>query len=83
MFDSPDYPGPLEESLFENWLVDGRESIIPYAYLLVIWDDLDSEYRVAYVENRSEIQKFARYGNSPEHRTLVAAYDLYSEGRIL
>ncbi|PRY84739.1 hypothetical protein [Mongoliibacter ruber] len=83
MFDSPDYPQSLEESLFENWLELGRSSKIPYAYLLVVWDDLDMKYLAVYVENRSEIKEFARYGNSPEHRTLVAAYDLYSEGRIL
>lgn len=83
MFDSPDYPQSLEESLFENWLELGRSSKIPYAYLLVVWDDLDMQYLAVYVENRSEIKEFARYGNSPEHRTLVAAYDLYSEGRIL
>lgn len=83
MFNSPDYPHSLEESLFENWLKTGRDSKIPYAYLLIIWDDLDTKYMAVYAEDRSEIQKFARYGNSPEHSTLVAAYDLYSEGRVL
>ncbi|MBW3469489.1 hypothetical protein [Arthrospiribacter ruber] len=83
MFDSPDYPGPLLEATFDKWLEAGRESKIPFAYLLIIWDELDGQYLASYTENRSEIKNFARYGHSPEHRTLVAAYDLFSEGRIL
>ncbi|EOZ98120.1 hypothetical protein A33Q_1482 [Indibacter alkaliphilus LW1] len=83
MFDSPDFPKTLEESLFEEWLEMGRNSKIPYAYLLVVWDELDMKYLAVYTENRSDITKIARYGSSPEHRTLVAAYDLYSEGRVL
>jgi hypothetical protein len=83
MFNGPDYPQTLDESLFDEWLEKGRDSKIPYAYLLIVWDELDAKYRPVYTENRRDIQQYARYGQSPEHQLLVAAYDLYSEGRII
>lgn len=82
MFDSPDYPKPLEESLFESWLDRGRQSPIPYAYLLIIWDELDGVYIPVYTQSRSEMSQYPRYRRDPDHRGLVAAYDLYSETRI-
>lgn len=83
MFESPDFPHSLDETQFESWLESGRNSKIPYAYLMVVWDMLDSKYIPQYAESREEIEKFPRYGSSPEHQTLVAAYDLHSEGRII
>jgi len=83
MFNGPDYPQTLDESQFDEWLEKGRESKIPYAYLLIVWDELDAIYRPVYTEKRSDIQDYARYGQSPENQLLVAAYDLYSEGRVL
>ncbi|WP_209331247.1 hypothetical protein [Lunatimonas salinarum] len=83
MFDSPDYPLHLEESLFDQWLERGRSSPIPYAYLLVVWDELDRRYLPIYTQSRSEMNQFARFGASPDQRSMVAAYDLYSESRIL
>jgi hypothetical protein len=50
---------------------------------LIVWDELDRTYMPVYVEQRSEIQNFARYGQAPDHRLLVAAYDLYSETRVV
>jgi hypothetical protein len=55
----------------------------PFANLLVIWNELDRAYMTVYVEQRSEIQNFARYGQAPDHQLLVAAYDLYSETRVV
>lgn len=83
MFDGPDYPQSLDESIFEEWLEKGRESRISYAYLLIVWDVLDARYMPVYTENRSDIQQHARYGQSPENQLLIAAYDLYSETRVL
>ena len=82
MFDSPDYPKPLPESLFESWFEQGRNSLIPYAYLLVIWDEIEGEYLPVFVERRGDIDSFEKYGESPAIQTLIAAYDLYSEGRV-
>jgi len=42
MFEGPDYPKPLKESDFENWLEEGRASKMPYAYLLIVWDELET-----------------------------------------
>lgn len=83
MFDGPDYPKSLDESLFDEWLEKGRASVIPYAYMLVIWDELDGRYLPIFVESRGDLQHFARFGESPENQLLVAAYDLYSETRVM
>lgn len=83
MFESPDFPQSLDESIFESWLEAGRDSKIPYEYLMVVWDSLDSKYLPQYAENREEVENYPRYGSSPEHQTLVAAYDLHSEGRVM
>jgi hypothetical protein len=82
MFNSSEYPKPLDEGQFTSWLERGRASKIPYAYLLVLWDDLEQEYLPVYVENRSAIQSYEKYGTSPAQQLLVAAYDLFSESRV-
>lgn len=83
MFDSPDYPKSLDEALFDTWLEAGRASKIPFAYLLVIWDEIEGKYLPEYVENRRSIEDYEKYGNSPARQVLVAAYDLYSESRVV
>ncbi|OYX17474.1 MAG: hypothetical protein B7Z16_10135 [Algoriphagus sp. 32-45-6] len=82
MFDSPEYPESLSESLFESWFEIGRNSIIPYAYLLIVWDEIEGKYLPVFVEERSDIISYEKYGESPATQTLVAAYDLFSEGRV-
>ncbi|WP_109830246.1 hypothetical protein [Reichenbachiella versicolor] len=82
MFDGSDYPKSLEEETFDQWLENGRNSKIGYEYMLVIWDEFESEYSPIYVENRSSINKYDIYGESVANELLVAAYDLYSEARI-
>lgn len=82
MFESPDFPRSLNESQFEHWLEEGRNSKIPYVYLMIVWDSLDSKYLAQYAETREEIDNYPPYGPSPEHQTLVAAYDLHSEGKV-
>lgn len=82
MFDSTEYPKSLDESVFDSWLEHGRASKIPYAYMLLTWDELDQKYAPVYLENRAEIYNFEKYGDSPVGQVMVAAYDLYSESRI-
>ncbi len=83
MFEGASFPKSLDEQLFENWLENGRQSRIPYAYLLIIWDDIEGEYQPVYIETREEIDGYDRYTNTPGRQLLVAAYDLYSESRIV
>lgn len=83
MFDSSEYPQSLDEQLFEQWLEAGRESRIPYAYMLLLWDETSTCYRPLYVEERAAIHAHPRFGSSPEHQTMIAAYDLFSESRIV
>jgi hypothetical protein len=82
MFESPDYPSPLNESIFNTWFEKGRASKIPYAYLLVLWDELDTRYFPVFIENRKEVEEYKLKANSPGHSRFIAAYDLFSETRI-
>lgn len=83
MFDGPDYPQTLDEAVFDSWLETGRASKIPYAYLLIVWDEIDRKYLPVFAESRSDIEEHEKYGDSPVRQLLVAAYDLYSESRIV
>ena len=80
MFDGAGFPKSLNEDLFDSWLENGRESKLRYSYLLIIWDELESEYQPVYVESREELNN---YTPSPGRESLVAAYDLYSESRVV
>ena len=82
MFNSPDFPQVLEESQFELWLEAGRSSKIPFAYLAIIWDELEEKYIPAYLEKREELDSFEKYGESRSQESLIAAYDLFSESRV-
>ena len=82
MFESRDYPKSLEESTFELWLQKGRDSKISYTLLLVLWDEGEQEYLPKYAESKDEIQSYEKYELSYGRQSLVAAYDLYSEGKI-
>ena len=83
MFEGASFPKSLDEQIFEDWLENGRRSRIPYAYLLIIWDDIEGAYQPIYAEDRNEIDQYDRYTNTPGRQLLVAAYDLYSESRIV
>lgn len=83
MFDSPEFPQSLDETLFNTWLEIGRKSRIPYAYLLIVWDEIEGNYLPFFAENRSEIEVYEKYGgDSPARQLLVAAFNLYSESRV-
>lgn len=83
MFDSPDFPKSLDETLFNIWLENGRSSKISYSHLLVVWDEFDSAYQPVYVESGEEIDTFQKYGTLTVRESLIAAYDLYSESRVV
>lgn len=78
MFESLHQNKSLDEDLFENWLEQGRESLLGYHYLLVIWNDLEAEYQPIYLSSRAELSDYK--GSQAE--VPVAAYDLYSESRV-
>jgi hypothetical protein len=79
MFDGPDFQKSLSEEVFNLWLEKGRQSKIGYHYLLVIWDEYEGEYQPVYSEHREEIETYKTSGREK----LIAAYDLYSESRII
>jgi hypothetical protein len=79
MFDGPDFPKSLDEDVFNRWLENGRQAKIGYHYLLIVWDEYDSAYRAVYADDRNEIGTKISVGRE----RLVAAYDLYSESRIV
>ena len=80
MFEGADFPKSLDEEIFDTWLEDGRQSKLNYSYLLIIWNELESEYQPVYVESREELGNFPK---STGRESLVAAYDLYSESRVV
>ena len=82
MFEGPDFPKSLDEELFDGWLESGRQQKMSYNYLLIVWDELESKYQPVYVEDREEIDNYTRNKNIGTE-LLVAAYDLYSESRVV
>lgn len=80
MFEGRDYPKALDEEVFNRWLENGRSSKIGYSHLLIVWDDYESAYQPIYVGHRHEIKS---YKTSGSRERFVAAYDLYSESRIM
>ena len=82
MFNGPDFPKALDEAVFNAWLETGRLEKMGYNYLLVIWDEYDSQYRPVYARDRDEIGKYQAYKSSVGRESLIAAYDLYSESKV-
>jgi hypothetical protein len=83
MFEGPGFPKSLDEEVFNLWLENGRQSKIGYNYLLIVWDGYESAYRPKYAAHRDEIGEYETYETSTSRESLVAAYDLYSESRII
>lgn len=83
MFEGSGFPKSLDEEAFNLWLENGRQSKIGYNYLLIVWDGYESAYRPIYVAHRNEIGEYEPYETSTGRESLVAAYDLYSESRII
>lgn len=82
MFEGPEFPKPLDEVEFNNWLEDGRNSMLRYNFLLIVWNELETNYLPVYVEDREKIKEYEKYPGVLGHESLVAAYALYSESRI-
>lgn len=82
MFEGSDFPKSLDEALFETWLENGRATKIGYSYLLIVWDDFESNYQPVYVQRREELDDYVEK-RLTNRESLVAAYDLYSESRIV
>lgn len=81
MFENLGFPAHLSEDLFEEWLVKGRDDKIRYSYLVILWDDLEKDYRPVYVPDREGLEKYNEMRGTVGD-VLVAAYDLYSESKI-
>ena len=82
MFENLNFHASLEEDRFDSWLTKGRESKIRYDYLVVIWDEMEKDYRPIYLADRSELAKY-QDDRSNISDVFVAAYDLYTESKIL
>lgn len=80
MFDGPDFPKPLDEAVFHSWLENGRQNKIGYNYLIIMWDEYESAYQPVYASNRNELKA---HRASAFRERFIAAYDLYSESRII
>ena len=84
MFESPEYPQPLDEDHFDEWLERGRASKIPYEYMLVVWDEGERHYYPIYLENLSDVYEHGRDFNEGRYGEgrLIAAYHLFSESKV-
>ena len=82
MFDGSEFPQSLDEEVFATWLEEGRQRLLSYQYLLILWDELDAAYQPVYVTHRDQLSGYERYPSATGREALVAAYDLYSESRI-
>jgi hypothetical protein len=80
MFDGPDFPKSLNEETFNLWLEKGRQDKIGHNYLLIVWDEYDAAYQPVYAKHRDEID---HYKTASSRERFIAAYDLYSESRIM
>lgn len=82
MFDNLNFSASLDEQRFDDWLVQGRESKLGYSHMVILWDETQKEYRPVYLSERTEI---AKYQDNPSMvgDVLVAAYDLYSESKVV
>lgn len=83
MFNGPDFPKSLDEDTFNSWLENGRLDKLGHKYLLIIWDEYDAQYRPVYVAHADEIGNYQNYRSSVGREALIAAYDLYSESKIV
>ena len=83
MFDGPGFPKALDEEVFSRWLENGRQSKMGYNFLIVLWDGYESAYRPVYATHRDEIHQYQTFQSSTDRESLVAAYNLYSESRIV
>lgn len=83
MFESFGFSKSLDEEHFDSWLENGRNSKISYKFMLIIWDEQESVYQPVYLENRSDLQDYAKDKSFNSREMLVAAYDLYSESKIM
>lgn len=83
MFDGSDFPKSLDEELFDSWLEYGRNRKMSYNYLLIIWGELEQTYQPVYLGSRNDLKDYAESKTSHDRELLVAAYDLYSESRIM
>jgi hypothetical protein len=82
MFDSSGFPKPLEEEIFYSWLEKGRSSRLSFKFLLVVWNEFESEYQGVFAEDRDKIREYKAHGLTNGAESLIAVYDLYSESRI-
>ncbi|MCR9249291.1 MAG: hypothetical protein NXI20_02670 [bacterium] len=69
----------LDESVFDQWLEDGKNRMLGEQYMLVIWNELELEFSPMYVVNKSDINTSL---SASIHERILGAYDLYSGSRI-
>lgn len=82
MFESAGFPKALDENTFMEWLEKGRNSRLPVKYLIIIWNDLEENFRPQYEESREDLEIYCQSLRSNSRESLIAVYDIYSESKI-
>ncbi|SNT26796.1 hypothetical protein SAMN05421640_3056 [Ekhidna lutea] len=82
MFENLNFDEPLDENRFDQWFDEGRESKIRFEYLVVLWDEMEKDYRPVFLAERAKLKK---YVDDPANvgDVFVAAYDLYTESKVM
>lgn len=81
MFENLNFGSGLSEDRFDEWLESGRQSKIRFHYIVILWDEIERDYRPVYIIERAELEKYKDYRGVGE--ALVAVYDLYTESKIM
>lgn len=83
MFENLNLGESLDEELFDHWLDSGRESKIRYSYLVILWDEVEKDFRPVYLEDREELERYVENKGVAVGDLVVGAYDLFSESKVL
>lgn len=80
MFGSRGFGKELDETIFEEWLEKGRNQLVGYKIMAVSWETTDEEFQHNYFFDKEQLNDFV---NENSTSVFIAAYDLYSESRLL
>jgi len=80
MFGSMGFRKELDESIFEEWLEKGRNQLVGYKIMAVSWETIEEEFQHNYFFDKEQLNDFV---NEKGTSVFIAAYDLYSESRLL
>ncbi len=80
MFGSMGFGKELDETIFEEWLEKGRNQLVGYKIMAISWETIEEEFQHNYFFDKDQLNDFVHEQGTS---VFIAAYDLYSESRLL